>query len=431
MCTASVFAQAITGPALYAPLNGGARILATQGTAASPDIGFSGSGAVPANPNDGGGGNGIFRPAANTMAFSTSSTERMRISSGGAVGIGTGNATPTQRLQISNGNLLLDYTNVGATTGNIFFGGQTYPASQNGMRMSYFNGTSKNGFIDVRTNSALTDGLIFRVDNTIGGTERMRICANGGVAINATNPGTYKLYVGGSAYATGLWVSSDKRFKTNIAPVEQALEKVLQMNGKTYSFDNTKFADRGFSTEKQYGFLAQELQKIMPEAVQEGVDGYLAVNYEMVIPVLVEAMKSEHAIVETLTGAIEGLEIAGATKDAKITELESRLARIEGLLSASETRSQPVLNETLGIDGNRPNPFSRNTTVVFTVPENVKNANLLIFNVQGKELQRIPVSGRGQNTIELQLGNVSDGQYFYSIEADGKRSETRMMIKAN
>ncbi len=95
-------AQAITGPALYGPL-GGARILNAQGeTAANPAIGFSGvPGAFPANLNDGGGGNGIFRPEANVMAFSTLSKERMRISPGGNLGIGI--TYPTATLDI-NGN---------------------------------------------------------------------------------------------------------------------------------------------------------------------------------------------------------------------------------------------------------------------------------------------------------------------------------------
>ena len=110
--------------------------------------------------------------------------------------VGIGITNPKQKLQIAGGNLLLDYTNGSATTGNLFFGLPTYnptsfpsgnatidPTTNNGMRMSYNNGTNKNGFIDVRTNSALTDGLVFRVDQNNGGSERMRICANGNVGI--------------------------------------------------------------------------------------------------------------------------------------------------------------------------------------------------------------------------------------------------------
>jgi hypothetical protein len=97
--------QTTNPPAVYSSVVGGARILATQGnTAANPAIGFSGVlGQYPKNNlNDGGGGNGIFRPAANTMAFSTSSLERMRISSGGELGINTTNPTALLHVKCTN-----------------------------------------------------------------------------------------------------------------------------------------------------------------------------------------------------------------------------------------------------------------------------------------------------------------------------------------
>lgn len=97
--TQTAFAQPIVAPAIRTLSNGGARILSVQGnTAANPAFGFTGNAGFPTNLNDGGGGNGIFRPAANTMAFSTLSLERMRISSTGNIGIGT--TAPTNRLHV-------------------------------------------------------------------------------------------------------------------------------------------------------------------------------------------------------------------------------------------------------------------------------------------------------------------------------------------
>ena len=98
--TTGAFAQQITGSSSYSPTAGGARILAAQGdTAADPAIGFQSSVSDPTTAqNDGGGGNGIFRPIANNMAFSTGSTERMRINQAGFVGIGT--TTPTSQLEV-------------------------------------------------------------------------------------------------------------------------------------------------------------------------------------------------------------------------------------------------------------------------------------------------------------------------------------------
>ena len=114
------FAQQITDPAvLWAASPGGARILSTQGnTPASPAIGFQTSVSSTGAPQeDGGGGNGIFRPLANTMAFATASQERMRIDVGGNLAIGT--TAPTARLAVETtpGGLQTAIIGKGISTG--------------------------------------------------------------------------------------------------------------------------------------------------------------------------------------------------------------------------------------------------------------------------------------------------------------------------
>lgn len=108
VCAASsANAQQITGSSLFSPTAGGARILSAQGnTAANPAIGFQSSvSTIGTAENDGGGGNGIFRPLANTMAFSTTSLERMRITGGGNIGINT--QSPLMKLHVHNGGIMI------------------------------------------------------------------------------------------------------------------------------------------------------------------------------------------------------------------------------------------------------------------------------------------------------------------------------------
>jgi hypothetical protein len=119
------------------------------------------------------------------LAIRTNTSEKVRVMPDGNVGIGTG--TPSQKLTLGSGNVLLPNANAG-NDGNLYFGGIT-DAGQTGLRL--FGGLVNNaipaGFIDVRTTDP-NDGLRIRVDTAAGGTERMRVTASGNVGIGTSNP---------------------------------------------------------------------------------------------------------------------------------------------------------------------------------------------------------------------------------------------------
>jgi len=151
-------------------------------------------------------------------------------------------------------------------------------------------------------NTRATDGFLLDVgypitlDATtnikfkIAGSEEMRLEADG------------DLHVDGNvvAYSTTI---SDKRLKKDIAPIDNALWKVSQLNGCTFTYlkDDRKSA----------GLIAQDLEKVLPSAVIEdeavfhGEEGetYKTVQYDQVIGLLVEAVKELTAKVEELENA--------------------------------------------------------------------------------------------------------------------------------
>ncbi|WP_420994118.1 tail fiber domain-containing protein [Cupriavidus sp. 30B13] len=108
------------------------------------------------------------------------------------------------------------------------------------------------------------------------------------------------VWVAGSLFATvNVGWTSDARLKADLAPIETALEKVTRMRGLTYVRSDIE------NSRRYVGVLAQELQEILPEAVYEGANGYLAVDYGALTPVLIEAVKA-------LLTRVEQLERGGA-----------------------------------------------------------------------------------------------------------------------
>jgi uncharacterized Zn finger protein len=105
--------------------------------------------------------------------------------------------------------------------------------------------------------------------------------------------GIVTLGTDGSINADGdITAFSDKRLKEDIKPIENALQKVSELNGYTY---------KKIGQDKRLtGLIAQEVQQVLPEAVHENEDGMLSVAYGNTVSLLVEAIKELQAQVNDL-----------------------------------------------------------------------------------------------------------------------------------
>jgi hypothetical protein len=99
------------------------------------------------------------------------------------------------------------------------------------------------------------------------------------------------------------------RFKTNIAPIENALDKISALNGVSYDWRKDEFKDRGFEDSRQIGVIAQDVEKVLPELVKTDPQGYKAVSYEKLTAVLIEAVKEQQKMIEDLKQAIEQIKV--------------------------------------------------------------------------------------------------------------------------
>jgi len=121
---------------------------------------------------------------------------------------------------------------------------------------------------------------------------------------NTGSHNTDKIYAHGNIKATGDVYAfvSDIRLKENIEQIPNALDKVLSLTGFTYNLNDVA-ASLGYDTEQTHvGVSAQDVQKVLPQVVVESAasEDYMTVQYDKLVPLLIESIKELNAKVEDL-----------------------------------------------------------------------------------------------------------------------------------
>ena len=119
---------------------------------------------------------------------------------------------------------------------------------------------------------------------------------NGNVGIGIDNPNVALDVDGDINYTGEIMDVSDIRLKENIVPLQNSLDKISQLNGFIYNLIG--------EAERSAGVSAQDVQKVLPEAVSEIADGYLGVDYTQLIPLLIEGMKQQQSQIDQLSEEI-------------------------------------------------------------------------------------------------------------------------------
>jgi len=352
------------------------------GTAGSADWSVTGNTGTTAGTN--------FIGTTDTEDFvvKTNNSERIRVASNGKVGIAENN--PTDATLEVGGNLIIGNTFTGGTAvaqlGGVTIEGRTIIGEDDffygidkvvvygntdWIPAAVTNGDNGNG-LTYAINGYTSDGVgIYGEDNDGGigvsanvsgsaanrptGVSGFDISGNGtgvrGVSENATNTFGYiglqgiestlngwAVFASGDVAATGsgYWNLSDKRLKRNIKPLKNALNILDNIKPKTYEmrWNEEKYKKAGLDRTPQMGFLAQELENILPYVVKEKTiplnthiytkkeiqeNPKLAkleeetmdlkmVNYIQMIPLLTQAIKEQQEIIKSLKARVEKLE---------------------------------------------------------------------------------------------------------------------------
>jgi Chaperone of endosialidase len=160
--------------------------------------------------------------------------------------------------------------------------------------------------------------LTFGASIAANGTPQMVLTATGDVGIGTTSP-TALLYVNGTTFSTTGWsTASDGRLKAHVEPISGALAVVEKLQGVRFQWLQPDGRTVGKSLAlpvgpAQIGFVAQDVDKVVPEAVSKpapGTDGVYGMDATKLIPLLVEAIKAEQGEIDEQTREIRALQAA-------------------------------------------------------------------------------------------------------------------------
>lgn len=257
-------------------------------------------------------------------------------------------------------------------------------------------------------------------------TEMARL-TNGGYWGLGDNAPTYRLQLPnnntgneGRAIAVSWNTYSDARIKTDVKKIPYGLETIMQLAPKSYVQHNSNNQDGRLKIEptgtKSIGFLAQDLQKVIPEIVTVPKDEskqLWSVDYTRIIPVMVQAIQDQQAIIDA--------------QKSELTQLNNRLAAIEKILAGSEsnqpktTHAADAKRDENTLFQNTPNPFTEQTTIRYELKQGGK-VSLAIYSEAGNTIAEL-VNERQEAGTYTAVWNAADampGTYMYVLRQDGK-----------
>ncbi|MGB3075994.1 MAG: tail fiber domain-containing protein, partial [Chitinophagales bacterium] len=241
-------------------------------------------------------------------------------------------------------------------------------------------------------------------------------------------PGTkYAGYFNGNIGGTGIFsYTSDEKLKKDIKQESGMVNRIMQLQPSNYTFRTGEFGAMNLAEGLHHGLIAQQLKTVFPELVSEQVfpaqyDAkthkitqeevkYLGVNYIELIPVLISGMQEQQKQIDQLTKELNELKGSGSTT-----------------LSSSDANKNVTPGESYLLQ-NAPNPFSQFSQINYSISSNVKNAVIIVHDLNGNIVRSFDNLKTGNGSVSLAAGSLASGTYSYSLILDGTPVETRNFV---
>ncbi len=262
---------------------------------------------------------------------------------------------------------------------------------------------------------------------------------------------------GGSSSAVGFISGSDSTIKRKVSSFSNAISIIKKLSPKTYYFDSNNPYHYPLDTFQHYGFIAQQVQRVVPCIVRTIVTpplidtgGHITaasstikgLDYNQFAAILTQGMQEQQQTIDSLHNTVDSLRNAfkniqscltqlcnnghgasrhngggsGNTGDSNATILNTQDVTLSGLANA------PLLYQNI------PNPFSTSTKINYYLPANTQGATIVFYDSYGNKLKDVQLSQTGNGTINLTPENLTSGIYSYSLVVNGNVVDTKRMI---
>ncbi|MFL5753714.1 MAG: tail fiber domain-containing protein [Bacteroidia bacterium] len=247
----------------------------------------------------------------------------------------------------------------------------------------------------------------------------------------------YAGFFNGDVFISNMYGISDKRLKKDIVKIENSLDIIKKLSPVSYNFDQESHMNLNLAKGKQYGFISQEVQQILPELTAPvvypslvGTDGkqistkeeYLGLNYQGFTAIMVDAIKQQQILIENQQKQID--ELKELLKSQANLNAGGSASGINRLSTELSDKDAVVLNQ------NTPNPFAQQTVISYNLPASTGTAQLHFFDANGNLIKVVDLKEKGHGQLTVFAGDLSSGMYTYTLVIDGKTNGTKKMIKS-
>jgi hypothetical protein len=243
---------------------------------------------------------------------------------------------------------------------------------------------------------------------------------------------------------TGYLTASDQNYKTNIDSISDALYIINQLKPKEFYYDTTNVANIRFSSKKQFGFIAQEVETVLPNLVGITTKPSDFDTLGNIIPGATYKTLNYQGFEAINTKAIQELSRKNNQKDSLIGDLQNQINQLATLINSccqnTNTRTQTTTSNTvidvelsdkdiIVLNQNVPNPFAEQTTIAYNVPEKSGFAQIIFNDMKGQIIKVVDIKTKGKGQLNVFANDLSTGMYTYSLYVDGKLIDTKKMVK--